>query len=286
MHRPDQTMRGKIVAVTGATGGIGRAAALALARLGAEVAVIGRSTERITQTIAAIREQTGSQMARGFVADLSSQAAVRQLAGQLLAEFARLDVLVNNAGGVYLKRQESVDGIEYTWALNHLGYFLLTNLLLDRLTASAPARIVSVTSEAQRTGRIDFDDLQMTRRYSGFRAYSQSKLANILFTYELARRLEGTGVTANCLHPGLIGSNFGTNNRSMDILMRLSRPLLATPAKGAERVAYLASSPEVEGVSGKYFVKGRPVPSARISYDLEVARRLWQVSAEMTGLSF
>ena len=194
-------------------------------------------------------------------------------------------MLINNAGIFTSKRTVTVDGIETTFAVNHLAPFLLTNLLLDVLEASAPARIVNVTSSGERSGTINFDDLQGEGRYSGVRAYNQSKLAMILFTYELARRLEGTGVTVNCVHPGVVVTNLGRGSSgSFGLLLRLMRPFFSSPEKGAETSIYLASSPEVEGVSGKYFAKKAEARSSEQSYDEAAGRRLWQVSAELTKL--
>ncbi|MDQ3829839.1 MAG: SDR family NAD(P)-dependent oxidoreductase, partial [Candidatus Tectomicrobia bacterium] len=208
-------MHGKVCVVTGATSGIGLVTAEALARQGATLIVVGRNSARGAATVSRIQQETGNSAVELMVADLSAQAQVRQLASAIQQRFARLDVLVNNAGALFSQRQLSQDGIEMTFALNHLAYFLLTNLLLDSLKASTSARIVNVSSEAHRRARLDFADLQGQQRYSGWRAYARSKLANILFTYELARRLEGTGIVANALHPGFVATNFGRNNRSI-----------------------------------------------------------------------
>jgi NAD(P)-dependent dehydrogenase (short-subunit alcohol dehydrogenase family) len=218
---------------------------------------------------------------------LSSQEQIERLAEEAKKRYERLNVLINNAGALFLHRRESVDGIEMTWALNHLGYFLLTNLLLDLIQRSAPARIVNVSSRAHERARIDFDDLQGRRTYSGMRAYGQSKLANLLFTHELARRLEGTGVTVNALHPGFVATNFGADDNGFFlrlILRLLQRARAISAEEGAQTSIYLASSPEVEGVTGKYFFRKRPQPSSPASYDEETARRLWEVSLESTRL--
>jgi NAD(P)-dependent dehydrogenase (short-subunit alcohol dehydrogenase family) len=278
-------MQGKVCLVTGATSGIGLVTAQALAQQGATVAVIARNPERGAAVVDRIAQETGNPAVELLVADLSVQAQIHHLAEEFRHRFARLDVLVNNAGALFTRRSLSADGIEMTLALNHLGYFLLTNLLLGTLQASAPARIVNVSSDAHRGARIDFTDLQGQRRYSGWRAYCQSKLANLLFTYELARRLEGTGVTANAMHPGFVATGFGRNNRGMFALfIRVAQLIALRPEQGAETLIYLATALEVEGVSGKYFVKKRPVTSSRESYDQAAAQRLWQLSAEMTGL--
>jgi NAD(P)-dependent dehydrogenase (short-subunit alcohol dehydrogenase family) len=276
-------MAGKVCLITGATSGIGQATARALAERGATVVVLSRNPERCEASARAIREQTGNPAVVPLAADLSVQAEVRRAAREFLERFPRLDVLVNNAGAAYVKRRESADGIEMTWALNHLGYFLLTNLLLDTLTRSAPARVVSVSSDAHRSGRIDFDDLQALKRYRPFGAYANSKLANVLFTRELARRLEGTGVTANAMHPGIVATNI---DAGMPLWVRLIfRVFGIPPERGAATAVYLATAPEVEGVSGRYFVKEKEVRPAPSALDDATARRLWDVSEAMTGLA-
>jgi NAD(P)-dependent dehydrogenase (short-subunit alcohol dehydrogenase family) len=219
------------------------------------------------------------------LADLASQAGVRGLAEEFRRRYDRLDVLVNNAGLVQSTRTETPDGLETTFAINHLAPFLLTNLLLDLLKKSAPSRVVTVSSEAERWGNIDFDDLQSEKKYRGFPVYGMTKLANIMFTYELAERLEGTGVTATCMHPGAVNTRFGTNNRGpMTILFRLSKPFMRTPEQGADTVIWLASSPEVEGVSGRYFSDRKPIESKKIANDPQARRRLWEESERLTGL--
>lgn len=283
-------MRGKICLITGSTSGIGKVTALELAGLGATVVVVARDRGRGETTVAEIKAQSGRANVALLLADLSSQASIRTLAEQVLASYPQLHVLINNAGALFTTRAETIDGIETTWATNHLAYFLLTNLLLERLkasgTATDPARIVNVASEASRTGKINFDDLQGQTSYRGFAAYSQSKLANIMFTYELAERLRDSPVTANCLHPGVIASGFGRNNQGLvGTLARLFAPLMTTPEAGARTSIYLASSPEVTTISGKYFNKRRPIRSNSASYDPAARRRLWQISAEMTHLT-
>ncbi len=281
----DDTMNGKICLVTGATSGIGKVTARALAARGATVIVVGRNPDKSAATVAQIRQQTGNSAVEFMLADLSSLQQVRQLAEEFKKRYQHLHVLVNNAGAIYFSRQETVDGFELTFALNHLNYFLLTNLLLDTLKASAPSRIVNVSSAVHASGTINFDDLQARNKYSGMSIYGQSKLANVLFTYELARRLAGTGVTANAVHPGMVATNFAANN---GLLGRLARPVMnlmsISEEEGADTIIYLATSPEVEGVTGKYFVKRRAVPSSQESYDEAEARRLWQVSEELVGL--
>lgn len=282
----DASMSGKTVLITGGTGGIGKATAIGLARLGARVGIVGRDAERTRAVAEDISTRTGNPAVDAFPADLSSQAEVRRLAAEVLAAYPRLDVLVNNVGGFWQHRHTTADGLERTFAVNHLAAFLLTNLLLERLEASAPARVITVSSGAQSLGRIDFDDLQGERDYSGQRAYNQSKLANVMFTYELARRLEGTGVTATVLHPGLTRTNYAAEDppRWMAIMSPVGRPFMKSPARGAVTPIYLASSPDVEGVTGQYFANRKPRRSAAPSYDTAAAARLWQVSSDLVGL--
>jgi NAD(P)-dependent dehydrogenase (short-subunit alcohol dehydrogenase family) len=279
-------MNGKTCLVTGATAGIGEVTACELARMGARVMLVSRDPQRCADSARRIKEKTGNSVVEYLSADLSSQAQVRRLAHEIHQHTDRLDVLVNNAGAYFMRRQESEAGIEMTWALNHLSYFILTNLLLDLLKASAPARIVNVSSDAHRGAKINFNDLQSKRGYSGFPAYGRSKLANILFTFELARRMEGTGVTANALHPGFVDTRFAKNNGTL-VSLGLSviyRFFALSPENGARTSLYLAASPDVEGVSGQYFAKERSVRADPAAYDQEAAQRLWQVSAEMAGL--
>ena len=278
-------MHDKICLVTGATSGIGLVTAEALARQGATVIVVGRNPERGAATVARITQATGNAAVELLLADLSDQAQVRQLAEAFQRRFHRLHVLVNNAGAIFTQRHLSPDGIEMTLGLNHLGYFFLTHLLLDTLQATASARIINVASNAHLGAQIDFTDIQAERRYGGWRAYAQSKLANLLFTYELARRLQGTGVTANVMHPGFVATGFGRNNPGIfGLFIRMAQFAALSPERGAETLIYLATSPEVEDVSGKYFVKKRAVKSSRASYDQATARRLWQLSADLTGI--
>ncbi len=280
------SMRGKVCLVTGATSGIGRVTASALAQRGATVLLVARNAGRAEHTIASIRRQTPGADVDYLLADLSSQEQVRRLADDVRARTDRLHVLINNAGAVFSHRRESADRIEMTFALNHFAPFLLTNLLLDTLKASAPARVVTVSSMAHRGVTIPFDDLQHTRRYRAFTVYGQSKLANILFTYEQARRLEGAGVTANTLHPGFVASGFNKNNGApMAFAMTLARPFAVSVERGAQTSIYLATSPEVAGVSGRYFVNCKPAKSSSASYDEQAQRRLWEVSEQLTGLS-
>ena len=280
-------MQGKIAIVTGANAGIGKITARELARMGAHVVMVARNRQRGETALAEIKAATGSNQIDLLLADLSSQTSIRQLATDFQARYNRLDVLINNAGAFFMKRQESIDGLEMTFALNHLGYFLLTNLLLDIIKDSTPARIVNVSSTAHHRVQLDFSDLQNKKSYRGFQVYSQSKLANLLFTYELARRLEGSGVTVNALHPGFVTSNFAKNN---GLAARLGMNLLnllhvgRTPEEGAKTSIYLASSPEVAAVTGQYFVDKKAVRSSPASYNEADARKLWQISEQLTGL--
>lgn len=279
-------MRGKTCLITGATSGIGRVAALEIARRGAKLTLVGRDRARSEATVRDIRAQSGNGEVDFLLADLSSQQSIRELAREFLARGQPLHVLVNNAGVFELRRSLTADGIETVFAVNHLGYFLLTNLLLERLKESAPARIVNVASDAHSWGTIDFDDLGGERSYRSMRIYGRSKLANILFTYELARRLEGTGVTVNCLHPGAVATRLGAQNGAIArFLIGLLRPFMRSPEAGAETVIQLAASPEVSGITGKYFIDCREARSSKKSCDAAVARRLWEVSAAMTGLA-
>jgi len=282
-----QSMSGKTVLITGGTGGIGKATAIGLAALGARVAITGRNLGRAEAAAADIRGTTGNPNVDAFGADLSSQVEVRRLAAEVLEAYTRLDVLINNVGGFWATRHVTADGLEHTFAVNHLAAYLLTNLLLARLKASAPARVVTVASNAQSLGKIDFEDLQGERRYSGQTAYNQSKLADVMFTYELARRLEGTGVTATVLHPGVVRTGFGSEDpsRIFKLLVPLWRPFMKTPLDGATTSIYLASSPEVAGVTGMYFADSRPQTSNKTSYDEAAAARLWQVNAGLVGLT-
>jgi len=284
-------MHGKTVVVTGGNSGIGLETAAALATMGARVLVAARNADKGRAAVADIsRRNDGHAQVQLVVFDLADLASVRRGAAEILEQAPRLDVLVNNAGLVLSDRRETVDGYEATFAVNHLGPFLLTNLLLDRMRESAPARVVNVASMAHASARkgIPFDDLQSRQRYRGMRVYGQSKLANILFTLELARRLEGSAVTANSLHPGTVRTGYGADGDARGFLalgLKLSGPFFLTPARGAQTSIYLASSPEVEGVSGQYFVKCMPVQPKAPARDAEAARRLWRVSEEMVGLA-
>jgi NAD(P)-dependent dehydrogenase (short-subunit alcohol dehydrogenase family) len=285
MTQPARSLEGRTCLVTGASSGIGEETALALARLGARVVLVCRSRERGERSRAAIAQRSGNDAVDLVLGDLASLAEVRQLAAELLATCPAIQVLVNNAAVVNLRRTTTVDGLESTFAVNHLAHFLLTNLLLDRIRESAPARIVNVASNGHKLGKLDFDDLQSERDYRCMRVYGVSKLANVLFSYELARRLQGTGVTANCLHPGAVATRLSHNNGAIAVIVTaLLKPFFLSPARGAATSIHLAAADEVEGVSGKYFVRRREVPSSPASYDEAVARRLWEESCRLTGL--
>ncbi len=281
-------MEGRTVVITGGNSGVGRATAVALAGAGARTVITARSRERGEQAVSDIRRASRSDQVDLVVFDLADLSSVRDGASELLDRCDRIHVLVNNAGLVLSERTVTVDGFESTFAINHLGPFLLTQLLTDRLTASAPARVVNVASTAHQGARhgLDFDDLQSTGHYRGMRAYSRSKLANILFTRELARRLASSGVTANALHPGTVATGFARDDDAKGFLafgVRLIKPFILTPEKGARTSVYLASSPEVADVTGEYFVKCRPrVPSAAARNDA-AAVLLWSVSEELVA---
>jgi retinol dehydrogenase 12 len=279
-------MKGKTVLITGATAGIGRITARELASRGARVIFVARSREKADQTREWLHARTGAS-AEVVLADLSSLAQVRSVARQVASRPEGLDVLVNNVGAVFGKRSESADGIEMTFALNHLAPFLLTNLLLPVLRRAPEPRIVTVSSRAHVGAEMRFDDLEGRARYRGWAAYGHSKLANLLFTYELARRLEGSGITANALHPGFVASEFGKNNGGfLRVAMAIAQRLGAVSVEeGARTSVYLASSDEVKGVSGRYFVKCRPEESSPASRNTGSMRRLWEISARMTGLA-
>jgi NAD(P)-dependent dehydrogenase (short-subunit alcohol dehydrogenase family) len=285
--KPDEgDLRGRVVVLTGATNGIGHATALALADMGASLAIVARDRARGEATVAEIRSRTGTPPDL-LIADLSSQASVRKLAAEVLARYPRIDVLVNNAGVMNLKREETADGIEATFAVNHLAYFLLTNLLLDRLKASAPARIVNVASDAHKfVNGLRWDDLGWANGYKSMRVYGQSKLANILFTRELARRLAGTGVTVNAVHPGAVSTGLGKQNGWWAAaLIKVLGLFFRTPEQGAATSIHLASSPAVDGVSGRYFANEKEARPSRAAEDDAAARRLWDLSSQMTGLA-
>lgn len=277
-------MRGKVCLVTGATSGIGEVAARRLAEMGAEVLVHGRNPERGQRTVDMIRTATGNQKVSFVQGDFASLAQVRTLADTVKAKTDKLDVLVNNAGAIYLQRQLSADGYELTFAANHLAPFLLTLLLLDTLKASAPARIVNVSSTAHHRGEVRMDDLQTTRGYEGFPVYGTSKLCNIYFTRSLARRLAGTNVTVNALHPGLVYTGFGRNTFWIGLLFKIGRFATISAEEGAKTMVYLATSPDVDGKSGGFYEKCAPAAISLRAQDDALGERLWAESAKMVGL--
>lgn len=277
-------MKGKVVLITGATNGIGLEAARAIAKKGARVVIVGRNPQKTHEVAAQLTQESGAEVS-AILGDLSLMRDVRKVADEFRQKFDRLDVLLNNAGAVFNTYQRTDEGNEMTFALNHLNYFLLTHLLLDMLKASAPARIINVSSDAHRVGKLDVDNLQSEKGFSAFGAYGRSKLENVMFTYALARRLEGTGVTVNALHPGFVRTGFGHNMSGIfSNLARLAQIFAITTEQGAQTSIYLATSPEVEGVSGKYFVKSKAVKSSDASYDETAWKRLWAVSETLTGI--
>jgi retinol dehydrogenase 14 len=285
-------MAGKTVLVTGGSSGIGKATALGLAAMGAHLAITGRDRERTDSAAREIRGAGGGPV-DVLIADLSSPTEVRRLADEALQRLPRIDVLINNVGGYWNSRHVTADGLERTFAVNHLAPFLLTHLLLDRLTHSSPARVVTVSSHAHAQGRIDFDDLQGERHYSGAKAYNQSKLANVMFTYELAGRLQATPlldqavVTANVVHPGMVSTSFGAEDPAtvQRLLIPMLRHLMKTPPQGAATSIHVAFAPQLEQVTGRYFTNSKPKKTSQRSYDKDVAARLWQISADLVHVA-
>ncbi|MDG2307726.1 MAG: SDR family oxidoreductase [Candidatus Binatia bacterium] len=280
-------LKGRTCIITGATSGIGEATATELAGLGATLGLLCRDEKKGRRTLEALRAKTGNDALHLFRADLASQADIRNVAGEILSTFDEIHLLVNNAGVVNVSYTETVDGIENTFAVNHLAYFLLTNLLLERVRASAPARIVNVASDAHKfVGGLNFDDLQHREKYASMRAYGRSKLANILFTKELAKRLEGSGVTVNAVHPGAVATGLGGNNGAWaKAIMKVVGLFFNSPAKGAATSLFAATSPDLEGVSGRYYAKCKEVAPTAGARDDDAAARLWTISEEMTGLA-
>ena len=276
-------MNNKLILITGATSGIGQAAAQALAAQGHEILIVGRNPAKTEGVAKQIREQTSNQAVHFLLADFSDLEQIRHLAEQVKTQFPKLDVLVNNAGAYFNRRQRMSGGVEKTFFVNHLAPFLLTNLLLDHL--QNPARIINVASDAHQYGQLDLNDLNFEKSYFGFAAYARSKLANILFTYELAHRLAGSGVTVNALHPGGVATNIFSTDFSIfgPLIKGVVSLFTLTPTQGADNTIYLASSPDVEGVTDKYFVKRAAVPSSPPSYDKDLAKRLWEVSEKLTS---
>lgn len=281
----DESMKDRVVVITGATNGIGEIAARELAKQGARITLVGRSKERCAATAERMRSETPGAQVEVVVADLSQKSEVERAANELKARLTRIDVLVNNAGAVFLDRRETKDGLEQTFALNHMAYFTLTMHLLDLLKASAPARIVNVSSDAHKGGKMRFEDLQLKQGFGGWAAYCQSKLANVLFTTELAKKLAGTGVTVNALHPGVVSTNFGADNgfkgKVIGVLFKIFG---ITPERGARTITYLASSPDVANVTGRYFYREKEAKVSSAAADQAAAQKLWEVSAKLAGL--
>lgn len=278
----------KTIVITGATSGIGRATALGLAKLGSRLILVGRDAGRSEETLSAIRSATGRTDVELVRGDFARQAEIRRVADELLARTDAIHVLVNNAGVTMMKRTTTPDGLETTFAVNHLAYFLLTGLLLPRLRASAPGtRIVNVASDAHRWGRLDFDDLQHEREYKGLTVYGRSKTANLLFTHELARRLEGSGITVNALHPGAVATRLGRGNGPLtDLLARALGLFLKSAEQGADTSIYLASAPELDRVSGRYFANRKEKQPQPFASDDALAKRLWGISEQLTRFQF
>ena len=283
MNVENKEMNDNIVMITGANSGIGKETAIALARKRAHIIMLCRNQGKAEKAMVEIKERANTESIDLIIADLSDQKSILSAVEEFKAKYDHLDVLINNAGSILRARQETGAGYEMTFAVNHLGHFLLTISLLDVIIKSAPSRIINVSSEAHRFGSLDFENINFENKYSSFRAYSNSKLANVLFTYELARRLEGTGVTVNALHPGVINSNFGKGqfNKFLTPFVAFSTLFLINPEKGAKTSVFLASSDEVKDVTGKYFKKQKVVKSSKASYNKDDQKELWELSLEM-----
>jgi NAD(P)-dependent dehydrogenase (short-subunit alcohol dehydrogenase family) len=280
-------MQGKTVVITGGTSGIGEVAAIRLAEKGARIVLIARDRGRTEATLAKLRAANPAALHAAHYADLSVIADMKRVAAEVAGAEPRIDVLINNAGAVFLSRQVSADGLEMTFATNHMAYFVVTNVLLDTLKATPGARVVSTASDAHKSGRLDFDDLQLEKGYGVARAYGTSKLCNILFTRELAKRLDGTGVTANCLHPGFVGTRFGLNNAKSGFMKLVQRTIMLfglSPEDGAKTIIHLASSPDVATISGQYFYKNKVEEPTAAAQSDDDAKRLWDVSRQLSGV--
>jgi len=284
MDKMMDTMKDMVVLVTGGTSGIGKAAAIKIASLGATTVFTYRNKDKGEKSLDEIRTESGSSDVYMLELDLASLDSVRRLAENFLKEFKQLDVLINNAGGFFGYRKLTEEGFEYTFGVNHLGPFLLTNLLKDCLISNR-SRIINVSSAAQQAGKMNFNDIMLEENFAGFKAYAQAKLANIIFSYELNRRWGNEGISVNAVHPGAVGTNFGNEAKpAFKSLIKFGKPFLKTPKQGADTIVYLASSHEVEGVSGKFFARRKPVKSNNASYDKENWTNLWELSEELTGL--
>jgi NAD(P)-dependent dehydrogenase (short-subunit alcohol dehydrogenase family) len=283
MSMPD--MRGKVVVITGATSGIGSVAAEQLAEMGARIVLVARDKARAEAELSRLREKAPGARHSVHYGDLSTLEEMKRVGREIAAAEPRIDVLINNAGALFSHRTMTADGLEMTFATNHMSYFVLTEMLRQRLLDSAPARIINTSSDAHRRNKIDFDDLQSAHGYSGFKVYGRSKLCNILYTRELARSLSGTGVTANSLHPGFVATRFGDNSGgSFSVMVRIAKNFAISPEKGAETIVYLAASDEVASVSGEYFYKCRPARPTKEAQDDQAARRLWEESERLAAL--
>ncbi|HTS48046.1 MAG TPA: SDR family oxidoreductase [Bryobacteraceae bacterium] len=279
-------MRGKVVVITGATSGIGAVAAEQLAGLGARIVLVARDQARAEAELARLREKGPGVQPAVYFGDLSRLEEMKRVGREIAAAESRIDVLINNAGALFSHRTLTADGLELTFATNHMSYFVLTEMLRQRLLASAPARVINTSSDAHRRNKLDLDDLQSAKGYAGFKIYGRSKLCNILYTRELARSLAGTGVTANSLHPGFVATRFGDQSGgSFSVMVRLAKNFAISPEKGAETIVYLASSEDVANVSGEYFYKCRPATPTKEAQDDEAARRLWRESERLAGLA-
>lgn len=273
----------RIVVITGANSGMGKATSIELAKTGAVIVMLCRSKERGEEALQNVRAISGNNSVELMLCDLGSIKSIKDFCVEFKKKYQQLNVLINNAGVILPGYHQTTDGYELHFGVNHLGHFLLTNELLDIIIASAPARIINVTSDAHKTGKIYFEDVNLKKNYTFWRAYAQSKLANIMFTYELSERLKGTGVTANCLHPGAVATNMGINRDTGfgTLITRLLRPFFQTPEQGAETAIYLATSNDIEGVTGRYFYRKRSVPSSICSYDKAIAKKLWGLSKKL-----
>lgn len=279
-------MRDKVVVITGATSGIGAVAAEQLAAMGARIVLVARDRARAEAELARLREKGPGLRHSVYYADLSSLEDMKRVGREIAAAESRIDVLINNAGALFSHRTLTADGLEMTFATNHMSYFVLTEMLRQRLIASAPARVINTSSDAHRRNKLDFDDLQSAKGYAGFKIYGRSKLCNILYTQELARSLAGTGVTANSLHPGFVATRFGDQSGgSFSVMVRLAKNFAISPEKGAETIVYLASSDDAAKVSGEYFYKCRRATPTKEAQDDEAARRLWRESERLAGLA-
>ena len=279
-------MNGKVCMITGANSGIGKETARELSRMGATIIMLCRNEKKGKVSLEDIKSDTKNDKIELFIADLEKPETIKQMVKKFKEKYDRLDVLVNNAGLILLKHQLNENGIERTLAINHIGHFILTSLLLDLLKASAPSRIINVSSAGHTMAKLNFDDLMLKKKFGPLRAYGNSKLANLLFTYELSRKLEDTNVTVNAVHPGWVRSNFGQpdTNKFVNFFYMLMSPFMINPQKGARTSIYLASSPEVKQTTGKYFTKCKAIKSSKLSYNPEVQRKLWEITEKLTGI--